>query len=944
MNHENNNSNPQQPTPYQPTINEGKTDASYTTDNERETSSDMQTGGQKPSQHSAAKEHNTEEYSYYEGPKTGADNMAPDTEDNAYANANTQERRGDLTPNLLASVAYAPPESKSSLKKRYQALVAITHSSKPAQERIAAIRELANYGQFITPNVLMLAMIDQDKFVRIAVLETCADLALHIPVKLVESALADSAWIVRATAVWALSHFGNQAPLQHIATIADDTNESILVRFWALYALGKIHDVKSTNRFLAILNNSKTDEHLREASATALGLLGSVESPLTLQLLRHALANEEENALVRIAAAHSLAQLSNPPEEETLQALTKALRNKDEDIREAADHALNIIAEQVGKSIDKQSKPQSNRPLITALLLLHDRISEDVLIKLLSHTDRAISKAAFDMLTAPDDPLPAPDHTVAYLYNRSTLSIQDEREKACGLQHMAEGTFIPLTPGKLKSASISQALDDGWIPRSLLTLIMVERSLTADDISAYLAKQLRTEYIRSLLHNRSVAITLTLLYSSPVIYQDFLEGSSQREAFQWLLKTGVIVPVLIDETAPDAPSQVVRSVVGLSAWERICREGRMACISLPKTNTKPLQTFKQLIGNNMLQNTHLIAEQIQTAQKTQESTSSTNLELSLRKLANFVMAAEQDTLTLEELYETLYKHFILVEDSNSRERIYDGKKEAAHEIKQVIDLAYHASIADALQSHLLTPGDTLPRTVLQEWRTPPPATSTHFSLEALITTIESCHFDTIRSDWYLKSLRFLSLQDVVEIRASREWDIYIQSVEALMKNKSFAQRGLDALAPSLEHTYNSYQHLLDEINSMLEHRRTASNPSSQHTFWTKWTPTPELQINVGGAILLIRWTQDGMLYSFAGNSSPDKDHYPALTISFSIGEHRHTTASTDLSINFDLCHGRLDTKTSDAYQQWEKLKMKFHTQPPSQLRQQGFVKTGPTLS
>lgn len=934
----------QQPAPYHSQPDEKETQSSYTTDTERETSSDMQTGKNKPSKQFTPKDtHTTPEKWPSEDFKTDEAYLVPEPvsegyDQNALADIYYQKRSGDTSPNFLASVHSSPTPKLP--KESYQKLVAITRSSNPAPERIAAIRELANYGQFITPNILMLAMIDQDKFVRVAVLETCAELALRIPVKLVESALADSSWTVRATAVWALSHFGDTAPRKHIAAIADDKNESILVRFWALYALGKLRDLNSTDRFLTLLNNSKTDEHLREAAATALGLLGRVKSPLTLQLLRHTLGNEEENPLVRIAAAHSLAQLSNPPEEETLLTLTEALHNKDQDICDATDYALDVIAEHVVTSINKQSTHQSNPLVISALMTLRNRIPEDMLVKLLSHTNHTIRKAALDVLTTPDEALPASNQTVVYLYNHSTLSVQNERATIRGVHNMGKGSFILLKPEDLKDAGISQALDGRWIPRSLLRLIMSGR-LTAYDIRAYLAKQVRAEYIRSLLHNRSVAIVFPLLYSSPVLFQDFLEGSSQREAFQWLLNTGVIIPILPDENAPNTASDVVRSVVGLEAWKQVCQEVRMACISLSKVEPKSLQVFKQLVSNHILNNAHSIAAQTQDQQETQQSSTPEKLYRHLRKLAHFAKDGEQNNLSPEDLYEALYKKFVIVEDSSPRERMYDDSKYAANEIKQVIDLAYNASIADALGCHLLTPGDTLPRSILQEWRTPAAAAIVRFTLPDLMKAIDQCRFETIRSGWYLKSLRFLSLQDVVEIRASREWKTYIQSVEALMVGKPLVQNGLHALATSLENTYDAYKHFLEEINSTLAHRRTVS---SQHTFWTKWTPTPELQINIGGALLLIRWTPDGRLYSYAGNTAPDGDQQTALSISFSIGEHQHMPATTDLSMSFDVLHGRLDTSALSAHQQWHHLKNQLYIQPLNQLQQSGFVKTGPTLS
>src|SRR6266496_1521556 len=64
----------------------------------------------------------------------------------------------------------------------------------------------------------------------------------------------------------------------------------------------------------------------------------------------------------------------------------------------------------------------------------------------------------------------------------------------------------------------------------------------------------------------------------------------------------------------------------------------------------------------------------------------------------------------------LYKKFITA-GINPSLRKYDGTGNSpfASELKQLFDLAYNRNVPDALEGYLLTPVDSLPRTVLQEY-------------------------------------------------------------------------------------------------------------------------------------------------------------------------------------------------------------------------------------
>jgi len=112
--------------------------------------------------------------------------------------------------------------------------------------------------------------------------------------------------------------------------------------------------------------------------------------------------------------------------------------------------------------------------------------------------------------------------------------------------------------------------------------------------------------------------------------------------------------------------------------------------------------------------------------------------------------------------EDLYKAFVIADDTTSPQRLYDGSKPFAAEIKQYLDLAYNANLSDALNGYLLTPNDTLPRVALQEWERAAKQTGmSGFTTSDIIRLARTQLFSHVQAGLYLKSMRLLSLQDVL---------------------------------------------------------------------------------------------------------------------------------------------------------------------------------------
>src|SRR5438270_5969048 len=84
------------------------------------------------------------------------------------------------------------------------------------QVRVGAAKALIRFPEQVSIPVLMLALSDEHKAVRISALETCTVLSKRVPVVLVKAMLLDPEWSVRATAAWALGRFGDNAPLDDL--------------------------------------------------------------------------------------------------------------------------------------------------------------------------------------------------------------------------------------------------------------------------------------------------------------------------------------------------------------------------------------------------------------------------------------------------------------------------------------------------------------------------------------------------------------------------------------------------------------------------------------------------------------------------------------------------------------------------------------------------------
>jgi hypothetical protein len=215
----------------------------------------------------------------------------------------------------------------------------------------------------------------------------------------------------------------------------------------------------------------------------------------------------------------------------------------------------------------------------------------------------------------------------------------------------------------------------------------------------------------------------------------------------------------------------------------------------------------------------------------------------------------------------------------------------------------------------------------------PSTKAKNFMLHTIISLIKRPPgkplFEHLQAGFYLKSLRMLHLQDIIEIREMDEWEAYMQSLDTLFLGNSAT------LTEHLVGLHKAYTALIMHITNRQEERIHKTGQLQE--FRAHWLPIPELLLNVAGALLTITWTREGPFYYFSGLDVPDtaSNENAPYTARFSIGTWQNSQPSTDLSISFDFMHGWIDA----AQTQWNDLKKQMN----HPTRAAVSIKMGPSL-
>jgi hypothetical protein len=231
----------------------------------------------------------------------------------------------------------------------------------------------------------------------------------------------------------------------------------------------------------------------------------------------------------------------------------------------------------------------------------------------------------------------------------------------------------------------------------------------------------------------------------------------------------------------------------------------------------------------------------------------------------------------------------------------------------LIDLRYNSNAPDVFNSYLITPIDSLPRTALQEWgekKDPRPT----ITAKDLLTLLRTTSFDLVERTLNVPSMDLLQLSDVRAIRATEEWALYIQKLQALLNHPEQFAEGLVA------GVYQSYTTLAQHITSQINLQ------PGKGSLLTSWSPTIELVFNMAGAILSYRLTDDKKRpqWQLRGKMADliEGDTVPVVG-KFVIRDLAEEHPQQDLSTGIDFLHFNI----RNAQEQWKEIEMEVRKFP-----------------
>ncbi|WP_214326848.1 hypothetical protein [Nonomuraea sediminis] len=352
--------------------------------------------------------------------------------------------------------------------------------------------------------------------------------------------------------------------------------------------------------------------------------------------------------------------------------------------------------------------------------------------------------------------------------------------------------FRKLETGDIDAmAVVAQSLDNQWVPPDLLHE-MIDKRLEFSDVRERLRAAVRGEYIRSLINSTQVVINRSFFYNNPVLFEDFLPGATNRAGFIELLDQGAIVQMLLAERTPvEPPAFLVDQHAphytfmqqGWDAWEATAEEAEVHSLRLSWNDdglngdlirqrlaaefTRKAQTLVNLYGPTLAGD---LGVDIDTAHAIK------------RRLAD--VAARCVQLSVEDKVatrETMYKEFLTADRSEPILGRFDRSRPFTAYVKQLIDLTHSANMAVALETLALTPADALHRATLQEWRSVGRGPQ-EVSAEQIGELLRGLAFEVVSEDLYLDTFAKLSLRDVVDVRASRQWADYVRLMKGMLED------------------------------------------------------------------------------------------------------------------------------------------------------------------
>jgi hypothetical protein len=452
-------------------------------------------------------------------------------------------------------------------------------------------------------------------------------------------------------------------------------------------------------------------------------------------------------------------------------------------------------------------------------------------------------------------------------------------------------------------AVVAQCLDNQWVPRDLLRPMMEHGwSLNDPDVTKQRLNDSRHEYLRSILNSQQVIINRAFFFNNPVVYRDILHPGDSREAFTSLLSTAVLVPFLLRETNPIQEQRFTVHTQGWDSWRQVASETSSSCLRLSwedeDENEEFVHSYMETPFRKFLLT--MAAFDVEGLKRDFDLDDEKARSLKRRMQQVSIWAAETEDVRRE----TFYEKFVVVDGTRPADGWYDRGKPFAAQLKQLADLRYNTTLADAVDRYALTPVQSLHRAALQEERqlTQMTGVDTDTLLEVLLRRRV---FDLAQQPLDV-GFTGLGLHHVWQARKTDEWTQYINSLRSLIA----APREFDTRAQDV---YSRYVDLAAQLSNIVGQRRQGVAD--------RWQPIIQVTIEVLGSVISIVFGHDRYAQVIGNVARSVAGRASTAIVRFAVIGRDERQARAQLGTSVDLMRLRFQRTAAD----WEDLQRQLRS-------------------
>lgn len=398
-----------------------------------------------------------------------------------------------------------------------------------------------------------------------------------------------------------------------------------------------------------------------------------------------------------------------------------------------------------------------------------------------------------------------------------------------------------LSPDSLEAdAVVPQCLDNQYVSDNVFSY-MVKKDVGYDDplVSEQREKEVKTEFIRSLVYSSQVIVQRAFLKNNDFVYKNYLpQDPSNVTAFAQLIRDRAIVPFLFKENSLTDNQEFDSREEGDRALKVLLQEvgDDIACVRLAVDVDANEQATRQMSRNFsdrlvQLQNFReserlaMARELFNNPSAFSEADFSNKFKRHVKKLAEYTflksgeLGEEDKFLSRNQVY---IDNFI---EPASNVSLGNFKKPSQNdpfifELKKYVDLVYNTNLPDSLNRYTFTPLGLPSRMALQDST---PKGFKHEDMESILsnpeflTSIRRIFMARSQKGMSLPLLNEMSMADVLEVRNLGEWDSFKSLQAEILKNPLQCLDLLDRF----QDNFNNFQLALSEwFNRKYQQKRT----------------------------------------------------------------------------------------------------------------------------